>query len=220
LKTFLFHIHTEESYDSCIKIMKLLDFLVENKIDYFCVTDHHNMRGCNKIEKLLEDEKYKGKLRLVRGVEITTEYGDVIPCFIHKEIKSRRFDDVVKETKEQHGLIIIPHPFVRHSNLDYLAKNADGIEIFNAASPKYKNKKASDFSQKYPHLMKIAAVDAHCPNELKNALNEIDLSNKIRITPILSKSNTLHFVKLMHAKNVILNLPKTIMRTIISDNKI
>jgi predicted metal-dependent phosphoesterase TrpH len=208
LKKLLFHIHTEKSFDSNLKIYELLDFVVKNKIDYFCVSDHHTFKGCEEIEKLLHDKKYKGKTSLIKGVEITTEYGDVIPCFIKKEIKTKKFLEVVKQTKDQNGLLIIPHPFVRHKKIGYLLKYADGIEIWNSASSLGKNRKALRLGRKNPHLLKISAVDAHSPKELKNALNRINIGNKIEISPILLRSGRHPIPKLRHGKNVLRNLFK------------
>ena len=65
MKKFLLHIHTEKSHDSDIKIKSLLNYLLKNKIDYFCVTDHHTLEGCEIIEKMLKSKeysKYKNKI--------------------------------------------------------------------------------------------------------------------------------------------------------------
>jgi predicted metal-dependent phosphoesterase TrpH len=201
MKKFLFHIHTEKSHDALIKIDELLDFVIKNKIDYFCVTDHHTFEACEIIEKKLKSEKYekyKGKINLVKGVEIKTEYGDVIPCFIENQIKTRKFLEVVKETKKQKGLLIIPHPYHMHKNIMELIRHADGIEVYNSSLPKYKNKKACQLASENPQLMQVAGVDAHLKSELGTALNEIKISRKIEIKPIMCNSFGYYIPNLKH----------------------
>ncbi len=198
MKTLLFHIHTEKSPDANIKIPGLIDFVIKNKIDYFCVTDHHNLEACKIIEKILQKRKYRNKTHLIKGMEIKTEYGDIIPCFIKKEIKTRKFAEVVKETRKQKGLLILPHPFVRHKNLGFLIKYVDGIEVHNASTLRYHNKKARELAAKNPRLLRISAVDAHCLNELGNALNEIKIGESIKISPLLCKNEGYFIPNLKH----------------------
>ncbi|OGJ21661.1 hypothetical protein A3K73_01330 [Candidatus Pacearchaeota archaeon RBG_13_36_9] len=194
----MFHIHTERSSDANLKIPELIDYIVKNKIDYFCVTDHHNFEACRIIEEVLRRKEYKGKTHLIKGIEIKTEYGDVIPCFIKKEIKTRKFAEVVKETKKQKGLLIIPHPFVRHKKIKFLIKHVDGIEVHNASALKFHNKKAQELGARNPSLLKISAVDAHCLNELGNALNEIEIGKNVKINPILCKNGGYFILNLKH----------------------
>jgi predicted metal-dependent phosphoesterase TrpH len=190
MKKFLFHIHTEKSPDALIRVDYLLEYVIINKIDYFCVTDHHNFESCKIIEKMLKSQKYKkykNKIRLIKGMEITTEYGDVIPCFINKEIKTRKFLEVARETKKQKGLLIIPHPYHMHKKIKEIVKCADGIEVFNSRATKSANKKALMLANENPHLLQISGADAHIKRELGNSLNEIKFGKKIEIKPILCK---------------------------------
>ncbi len=205
MKTLLFHIHTKKSRDANIKIQELIDYVIKHKIDYFCVTDHHNFEACEIIEKILQKEEYKNKTQLIKGIEITTEYGDIIPCFIKEPITTRKFDEVVRETKRQKGLLILPHPFDSHTNLDYIVKHVQGIEIWNSASMKFRNRKAAVLANRNPQLLKISAVDAHSIRELGNALNYIDIGKKIEIKPILFKSHGYVISHLRYGKNKFLN---------------
>jgi len=206
MKTLLFHLHTEKSFDANIKIRELLDYVIKNKINYFCVTDHHKFDACEIIEKLLKTKEYKNKTNLIKGMEIKTEYGDVIPCFIKEEIKTRKFLEVVKETKKQKGLLIIPHPFGSHKNQDFTVKYADGIEVFNCNTSKKRNEKALQLAKKHPRLLRIAGVDAHLPEELGNALNEIKIGKKIKIKPLYFKSNGFIRGNTRHHLQILFNL--------------
>jgi len=211
-KKFLFHVHTEKSIDATIKIQELLDYVIKNKIDYFSVTDHHNFEACKIIEKLLKSrkyKKYKNKINLIKGIEITTEYGDVIPLFIKKEIKTRKFLEVVRETKKQKGLIIIPHLFHSHKNIKKIIEHANGIEIYNSSATKSGNKKALNLALENPQLLQIAGADAHLKKELGNALNEIKLGKKIQVKPILCKNSGYY---ISNSKHFIIKVLKTIKK--------
>jgi predicted metal-dependent phosphoesterase TrpH len=201
MKKFLFHIHTEKSIDAIIRIDELLEYVIKNKIDHFSVTDHHTFEACKIIERLLKSKRhssYKDKINLIKGMEITTEYGDVIPLFIKKEIKTRKFFEVVKETKKQKGLLIIPHPFHMHKNIREIIKYADGIEVYNSCATKSANEKARKLALENPSLLQFAAVDAHMKEELGNALNEIKIGKKIEVKPILCKSSGYYISNLKH----------------------
>jgi len=210
MKTLLFHIHTEKSPDAAIKIPELLNFILKNKISYFCITDHHTIEGCNEMEKLLK--KYKRKTKLIKGIEITTEYGDIIPCFIKKEIKTRKFLEVVEETRKQKGLLIIPHPFAAHRKINFLIKYADGIEVHNGNALNSQNKKAKMLSGKNPKLLTISAADAHCMNELGNGLNEIKLGKRLKIIPILCREGGYFKLNIKHSAIKILKLAKKLLK--------
>ena len=52
---------------------------------------------------------------MIVGVEMRTEYGDVLVLFLNEEERSEersgRFREVVEEVKEQGGLVVLAHPF-------------------------------------------------------------------------------------------------------------
>jgi predicted metal-dependent phosphoesterase TrpH len=201
MKKFLFHVHTEKSPDAITKIDELLDFVIKNKIDYFSVTDHHTFEACKIIEKMLKSKKYKkykDKINLVKGMEIETEYGDVIPFFIKKEIKTRKFFEVARETKKQKGLLIIPHPYHLHRKIREIVKHVDGIEVFNSSATSSANKKALLLAQENPRLLRIAGDDSHINKELGHSLNEIKFGKKIEINPILCKRRGHYLINLKH----------------------
>lgn len=211
MKKFLFHVHTKKSFDSNIKIEKLLGYVIKHKIDYFSVTDHNNFEACKIIEKMLNEKRYRNKTELIKGEEIKTEYGDIIPLFLKREIKTRKFMEVVKEAKKQKALLIIPHPFRQHKNINYLIKYADGIEVYNSSSAEYINKKAFRLSIENPQLLKIVGVDAHSVRELGNALNEIKLGKKIIIKPLMYRGSGCIIAGLIQYKNIVLNIIKRLL---------
>ena len=75
------HIHSKYSYDSQMEIDKIAAILVENDIRYGAITDHVNFDRSTVSEVIsrikmrnLEideiNEKYKGKLKLLKGMEV------------------------------------------------------------------------------------------------------------------------------------------------------
>lgn len=201
MSKFLHHVHTEISYDSNIRIEELLDYLIKNHIEYFSITDHDTFEGCKIAEAQLKKSRYK-KLKLIKGEEIKTEYGDIVALFIDKEIKSRKFKEVIREIRDQKGLVIIPHPFSKHTNTNFITKYADGIEIYNCRTSDRRNDKAMNFAEKNPRLLRLAAADSHSVGELANALNSIEIGKEIKVKPLYFKNSGV-FCRLVSLKNTI-----------------
>ena len=134
------------------------------------VTDHNNIRAWNHM---VEAAKNSG-LMLVLGEEVrirnNNENYEILGLFLNDRIKSRNFDGVVDEIKEQEGISCLPHPFdpfkVKFNDRDSLAKKIDAVEVFNARviRPAY-NKKALDFAKKHD-LGMTAGSDAHTEEEV------------------------------------------------------
>ncbi len=140
-----FHIHTTNS-DGSLTVEELLNTaldyaktLPENKYMYIAVTDHNTVLGSQDIIRVLQENPGKyGKLRIIPGIEIFTEYkGDnsgrknvgihvltwcINPYneFLAKEFHkndlndkwnymSKDFDGVIKMMKE-YGIVGVAHP--------------------------------------------------------------------------------------------------------------
>ena len=96
------HVHTVYSKDSNIGIKKLVKILKIKGIDGVAVTDH------NTIEVL---KRYKhfflGKgIKIVPGIEVSTNKGHVIGLFISESIRRREIAEVLDEIKSQGGISV------------------------------------------------------------------------------------------------------------------
>ncbi|NHI91694.1 MAG: PHP domain-containing protein [Candidatus Lokiarchaeota archaeon] len=188
-----FHIHSYYSKDSNIKLNEIIGIAKYKKLKGIFICDHNNY----KIKKHVERLKFKDFFVLV-GMEIKTEYGEIISCFHNDSIESRRYNEVIDEIKDKNGFIIIPHPLddMRSSKLDSmhvmdLINNQKhlliALESYNSRCVlKKSNKKAQNLAQKY-NLGQTAGSDAHFKMEIGNAYtifnnieNEEDIINALR----------------------------------------
>lgn len=178
--TFDFHIHSKYSYDCISKIGAILKCAKRAKLRGIAITDHEKFKGNLDLEEIAK-KKYP-ELILIKGEEIETEFGDITGLFLKKEIRSRKFFDVVKEIKKQGGIVVLPHPARNHILNDKIMKDIDVIEIFNSKSNKETNKMAELLAKKYGKPV-LAGSDA-------NAL-EIGFGKTI----VFSKNETLQEIK-------------------------
>jgi predicted metal-dependent phosphoesterase TrpH len=198
LKKGIFHLHSISSYDSFNSINKIISFTKSNELDFVVLTDHDTIKGSQKL--FLEIKKRNLDIEVPISAEYKTEFGDVIAMFIFEEINFLTWEDFRRSVKMQGGILILPHPFDGHRNLDYLAEQVDVIEVFNSRSSTYNNFKSLMLAKKLNKPM-IFSSDSHIPATLGNVLLSYDskfslreaiLSNNIFPT-VLKRSNYIDF---------------------------
>ena len=81
----LFHVHTNHSADGLISPKLLLNYCNKNDIDILIVTDHDSISSFEQLKKINSGNSIK----LIPGIEFSTNLGDVIGIFIDKEINKR-----------------------------------------------------------------------------------------------------------------------------------
>ena len=170
-----FHIHSRFSSDSSNKIRDIIGVAKSRNLQGIFICDHNNF----KIKKHLKSNKIKDFF-LLTGMEIKTEFGEIITCFHSDNIRSRNFYEVLDEVRDKNGYVIIPHPFdsLRSSRLDFkrmmeLIKNYKdillAIEVMNSRCIFNRhNRKALKFANKM-NLGKTAGSDAHFRFEIGNS---------------------------------------------------
>jgi predicted metal-dependent phosphoesterase TrpH len=193
------HLHTSFSFDSMTAPKAIVDKAIEHKIDVLCITDHDTIEGSIKAFEYAKTN-FNEAIEIVIGAEFSTDWGDIIGINIKENIDSKDAKSVIENIKKQGGLVLLPHPFDSHKNIEYLAQQADLIEVFNARSKPENNKKALDLATKF-YKPTYVASDAHflsdtllCINYLhKNSgFNEALLStNKTFETDYSSQLNYL-----------------------------
>ena len=180
---FDLHIHSKYSYDSCMDIEKILEIAKKKGLSGISITDHNTIKGSLKA---METAKKKGGLLVIPGIEITTNYGDIIGLFINEEIKSRNALEVIDIIKSQGGIASLAHPFKRNKAIDEeLLLKIDAIEVFNSRCSRKVNQKAEELFRN-SNIGITAGSDAHFYFEigrgwigLEECLNEEDVRKAI-----------------------------------------
>ncbi len=140
------HNHTTES-DSSITPRELVEFMSDNKVDAFAITDHNTISGHVKIKEYLREAKLP--ISCIYGMEYTTYYGHIL-CFNLKEylpwedINLHKPELLFSALKGKGALVGIAHPFsyghpfARGCRFDMTIhdySSFDFIEIFNNPEP-------------------------------------------------------------------------------------
>lgn len=163
------HIHSNYSHDSLMRPGRILKQAKKMGLTGVAITDHDTIRGSLEARRL---EKEIG-VTVIIGVEVLTDSGDIIGLLVNEEIRSRRWDEVIDEIREQGGVAVLPHPYREHQDVSELAKAVDLIEVWNARSTVEQNERALELARR---LRKpgIYGSDAHTYAEIGNVSALVD----------------------------------------------
>ena len=140
-------------------------------LDGIAVADHNTIRG-----GLETRDSNRSSLIVIVGSEIRTEWGDVVCLFLEKEIITRKFLEVVDEVRKQKGIMILAHPFWKHTLSEELLSHVDLIETFNSRiSPKLNSKGEKLAIER--GLPQVAGSDAHLPWEIGKGITGFKISS-------------------------------------------
>lgn len=140
------HNHTTES-DASITCRELLDYMAENQVDAFALTDHNTISGHRKMAALLKG--CPAPVQCIYGMEYTTYYGHILCLNLSEYVPWDSIDPgkpelIFRQIRRTGALAGIAHPFssgypfatgcrFEMHMTDYSA--ADFIEIFNNPEP-------------------------------------------------------------------------------------
>lgn len=167
---FDFHIHSSCSLDSILTPAKIVNISRKKGLDGIAVADHHTIRGGLESRDL-----NRSSLIVIVGSEIKTEWGDVVCLFLEREITSKRFLEVVEQVRKQDGILILAHPFWKHTLSEELLNHVDLIEVFNSRISPSRNQKGERLAKKRG-LPQVAGSDAHLPWEIGRGVTCFDHS--------------------------------------------
>ncbi|MBL7814942.1 MAG: PHP domain-containing protein [Saprospiraceae bacterium] len=179
----IIHLHSKYSFDCLTPPEKLVDLAIKNAIDVLCITDHDTIEGAVHALQYAQN-KYGDKLKVIIGAEYKTDYGDIIGLNLTKDIHLTRAEDVLNAIRAQGGLVLLPHPFESHKKVDFLAEQADAIEIFNARASFDANKKAAELVTSLGKPSYVAS-DAHFLSDALLCINQFDMSKNASFTTAL-----------------------------------
>ena len=138
------HIHSSYSFDSLMDPRRILQVAKLRGLSAISITDHETMDVyANELSDPDRREIFEDYgIFVIKGMEIKTELGDVIGLFLQEEITSSDFETVVREIREQDGVVVLPHPFHRPADPADLVTDVDVLEILNGRSRDEQNDKA------------------------------------------------------------------------------
>lgn len=162
LKKYDLHVHSYYSRCSRNRPEDILKAAKRAGLNGIAITDHHTLKAYPILKRLNKDKDFE----IIPGEEITTQYGDVLGLYLHKEIRSREFFKVIKEIHDQGGIVIIPHPYraVPWQRLGYpldrLKDEIDALETFNSRTVFGKNGTAKREAVRLK-IPQVGSSDAH-----------------------------------------------------------
>jgi len=161
LLTFDSHIHSSYSLDSIFHPKFIIKLAKLKGLGAIAVTDHDTILGGIKTQL-----HANSNLLVITGCEVKTEFGDLIGLFLNEELRSRKFEEVVDEIRDQGGLAVLPHPYRRKIlPPETLLKKVDLIEGFNGRTSVELNQKGLMLAKSLGKPA-IAGSDAHIPYEV------------------------------------------------------
>jgi len=180
-----FHVHTNFSADSTIKVKDLAKKSKELGI-IPAITDHSTIAANIEFRKT--------NVKFIPGEEIRTDCGDLIALYLTEGIEPHiHFPDAIDKIKEQGAISILPHMYdnTRHGCGDKYAELVDVIEIFNARCLN------SSFNERAANIAKrlgkpcVAGSDSHFLFEFGKTYTEVrdfDIQNPKELMKALKNS--------------------------------
>ncbi len=173
---FDLHIHSRFSFDSEAEPEEIVEHAVKAGLRGIAITDHNEV-GAAEIAAAHAGER----LIVIPGIEVTTEFGDVLGYFIEEKIETDE-EDPEKELRavtglirEKGGLAGLAHPSrqaLAEIEENDLTELFDLIEGFNARRHTLKNvlefggePYILDFAERH-NLGLVAGSDAHSPGAI------------------------------------------------------
>ncbi len=162
----LIHVHTDYSYDSNISLDALADHVAEHDFGCVAVTDHDTIEGALRFRN-------RTSARVIVGEEISTRDGHLIGLFLKAHIRPGFSAlDTAIAIREQGGLVLVPHPFVkifgcgiRHharTMIDFI----DAVEINNAQNLlKHPDRQAAWFAKEFG-ITPYVGSDSHMASSI------------------------------------------------------
>jgi predicted metal-dependent phosphoesterase TrpH len=147
----------------------LVDEAVKMGVNMLCITDHDTVEG-SLIAKDYAEVKYPGLINIITGAEYYTEWGDIIVLGIKEEIQFINASDLILKSRKIGAVVLLPHPYKGHKEIEHLASLVDGIEVFNGRCDEEDNIKAMDLANRW-NKFKYVASDSHFKSNFTDCIN-------------------------------------------------
>ncbi|GAC1390515.1 MAG: PHP domain-containing protein [Candidatus Saccharimonadales bacterium] len=181
------HTHSVGSHDGGIKLDQYRKILQSGALDYIAVTDHNSIKNAVNIHKKLGDQ-------IVVGEEIMTTAGEIIGLYLTSRIEpGLSAIETVKQIKDQHGLVYIPHPFetrrrgLHPATLEELIDYIDIIEVCNGRAFLQNRSSQTVVWARLNHILGSASSDAHGSKGLGRTYTQV--------SEVPTRDTLLHLIK-------------------------
>jgi len=156
------HMHSTYSFDSIMSPRNIIRYCSLRNLSLISVTDHDTMEiyqnefSTERRTQILEDYG----IRIIPGMEVNTDRGDVIGLFLDSEVTATEFSDVISQIRTQDGLVLLPHPYHRDGDPRELIPDIDILEVVNGRCRSDSNDRAASLAEE-SCLPTIGGSDAH-----------------------------------------------------------
>lgn len=208
MKKGIFHIHSNYSYDGISSLNYIIKSAKKNELNFIILTDHHSIEGSLKLSELVFNKNLQIEVPI--SAEYKTSHGDIIAMFIMEDIQEMDWPLFQVRVKEQNGIMILPHPYDNHKNVDEIAQLVDVIEVFNGRSSIKNNIKSYLLAKKFNKPM-IWASDSHIPSSLGNVIIGFNSEFSLRDALLNNHINPLYIKNSSSTDLFISQLKKTIV---------
>ncbi len=168
-----FHCHTYRSKDSLNLPGELIAQARSVGLSRLILTDHNNIHGALETQEMAPDY-------VIVGEEIQTSSGELLACFVTREVpRGLSPREAIERLREQGAFISVSHPYDykrsgwKPQELLEIAPLVDAIEVFNARCTESRtNTLAARFAREHG-VAGTAGSDAHSIREVGRAWVEL-----------------------------------------------
>jgi hypothetical protein len=171
------HCHTRASFDCLSAPKAVVKAAAERGLTHLAITDHDRIDGALEAR-----ERAPAGLTVIIGEEVKTAEGDLICIFLEQAIPpGLSVAETIEATREQGGLVGLPHPFDRlrgsllreEAAVDAFVHTVDWIESHNARVVGRGNQHAADYAREHG-IPGVAVSDAHSVLEIGVAYTRLE----------------------------------------------
>jgi predicted metal-dependent phosphoesterase TrpH len=180
----IIHCHSKYSYDSITSIRSYLRFARKQHLDFVILTDHHTTKGSRALRDAAA--VHMPHLDVPLAAEYFTDCGDVVAVFLKCEIQAIALKEFVDEARKQGAVLLLPHPYVSHKEIELVAEECDLIEAFNSRASDQQNAKAAELAANI-NKRTYAGGDAHLSNSLGRVIVEVENRGDLRTSLLNGK---------------------------------
>lgn len=167
------HLHTRRSFDSLADPREIVKEALRWRLDFISVCDHDNLVGSQEVSEAAAEMGVSDRLTVLVGAEYLSHDGDLVCLGIESPIETREPAELISATHAQGGLVILPHPYRGHHNIERLAAAVDMIEAINVRCTSEEDRKAGELAERFGKPA-VCGSDAHMIHQVAHCTIEFE----------------------------------------------